>query len=320
MTINESVRKACIEFGMKEEENHRGVPNCGALFHMENNEESLRYWIYETDLFIVSIHDMFSKQEKIFEFDWKDYPTWEKSISSSYTITAHGEILSPYKSFCDHMFVVWANTEKACRCCLHGGFRYQSVDFAFKEEFIETYFEGWFGCDKKTIVDKVLFSTFQVPKRIEEIAMEVLSLKKEPRIEELMLESKAKEWASIMLETYVLEHNKVMLNDNDKEGIRNVAKYIDDHFAMEIKQKFLAQLAYMSPTKLRECFKQEYNMTITEYIQRKRISMAEVMLCNTDYPIKEVARLVGYTSHSRFSSLYFKYMGMYPSEVRLHKV
>ena len=72
----------------------------------------------------------------------------------------------------------------------------------------------------------------------------------------------------------------------------------------------------MSKTKLKNAFKLKYNMTITEYTQRRRMSMAEQLLETPHLSIKDVALTVGYQSHSRFSSLFKKYMGIYPYEIR----
>lgn len=317
--MSEAVEKFCSEIGAKRQESHIGYPNCGTLYTCVNNMWNVHYWQYETDLFTVSIHDIFVREEIVQQFDWEDYPEYKKSICSSYIISAHGEILTPYKPFCDQMLLIWVNSGSDFRYCLHAGFPYRSVDFEFKQEFIRKYFEDLCGVYKENLFDVFAYSTIKVPKGLSKISEEIISLKKDPGIETLYLESKAKEWASIILEAYFEQKQKEPMNAHDKEGILNVANYINDHYSLEIKQDFLAQIAFMSPTKLRECFKKEFNMTITEYTQRKRISMAEVLLFTTDLPIREVARSVGYTSHSRFSSLYYKYMGMYPSDVRSNR-
>lgn len=57
-------------------------------------------------------------------------------------------------------------------------------------------------------------------------------------------------------------------------------------------------------------------MTITEYIQEQRMNLAEHLLTTTRLEIKEVANAVGYKSHSRFSSLFKKYIGVYPHELK----
>lgn len=57
-------------------------------------------------------------------------------------------------------------------------------------------------------------------------------------------------------------------------------------------------------------------MTITEYIQEQRMNLAEHLLTTTQLEIKEVANAVGYKSHSRFSSLFKKYIGVYPHKLK----
>lgn len=72
----------------------------------------------------------------------------------------------------------------------------------------------------------------------------------------------------------------------------------------------------MSGTKLKNCFKKTHQMSITEYIQRKRMAIAENLLLTTQLDIVDVAKSVGYNSHSRFSALFKRYRGIYPKEVR----
>ncbi|MDO5755082.1 MAG: AraC family transcriptional regulator [Tissierellia bacterium] len=57
-------------------------------------------------------------------------------------------------------------------------------------------------------------------------------------------------------------------------------------------------------------------MTITEYTQRKRISMAEHLILSTDLTIGNIAKSVGYQSHSRFSKLFKRYKGFSPIEFK----
>lgn len=74
----------------------------------------------------------------------------------------------------------------------------------------------------------------------------------------------------------------------------------------------------MSGTKLKKLFKQKYQMSITEYSQRKRMNMAEILLLNSNLNIKEIAESVGYSSHSKFSTYYKKYKGTYPKDIKRH--
>lgn len=57
----------------------------------------------------------------------------------------------------------------------------------------------------------------------------------------------------------------------------------------------------MGTTKLKITFKQVYCCTITEYIQQRRLSQGENLLCSTDFPIEQIALAVGYSNAGRFS-------------------
>lgn len=63
-------------------------------------------------------------------------------------------------------------------------------------------------------------------------------------------------------------------------------------------------------------YKSVYNMSITEYIQRKRISVAEHMLIQTDLTIAEISRIVGYSNPSRLIEIFKRYYGFTPSKYR----
>ena len=100
------------------------------------------------------------------------------------------------------------------------------------------------------------------------------------------------------------------------KALEDVARFLDDHFAMNVNQETLEKISKMSGTKLKNLFKEKYGQSITEYTQRKRMNVAETLLLNTKLPIKEIAESVGYTSHSKFSIYYKRYKGKLPSEVR----
>nr|WP_257009264.1 AraC family transcriptional regulator [Peptoniphilus indolicus] len=72
----------------------------------------------------------------------------------------------------------------------------------------------------------------------------------------------------------------------------------------------------MSGTKLKKLFKQKYQMSITEYSQRKRMNMAENLLLNSTLKIQDIAAAVGYSSHSKFTACYKKYKGIYPKDAK----
>ncbi len=132
---------------------------------------------------------------------------------------------------------------------------------------------------------------------------------------EIFFEAKAKEWISIVIDAF-LNRKNVHISLNDNIALENVAKYLDDHYALDVSQKTLEKIAMMSGTKLKKIFKEKYQSSITEYTQRKRMNMAENLLLNSTLKIQEIAEAVGYSSHSKFSACFKKYKGIYPREIK----
>lgn len=102
----------------------------------------------------------------------------------------------------------------------------------------------------------------------------------------------------------------------DRERIHDIICYIDDHCSSELRISDLAAIACMSPTKFKETFRKVNGKTLTQYVQGRRMSQAELLLRQGDLTIEQVARSVGYTCASRFSELFRREVGMLPSEFR----
>lgn len=46
--------------------------------------------------------------------------------------------------------------------------------------------------------------------------------------------------------------------------------------------------------------------------------MAEILLLNSNLKIKDISESVGYSSHSKFTTCYKKYKGVYPKDIKKH--
>ena len=103
---------------------------------------------------------------------------------------------------------------------------------------------------------------------------------------------------------------------SDLAGLGNVVSYIGDHYAFDIPLERLAGIACMSATKLKSCFKRWQGCTITEYIQARRMSQAEHLLIDTDFTMGQIARMIGYSTSSRFAEMFKKSTGILPIEYR----
>ena len=95
-----------------------------------------------------------------------------------------------------------------------------------------------------------------------------------------------------------------------------IKNYIKDNISKKITLSDMAWHLHRSTVSLTEHFKEEFGITIMEYVTEKRLKMAEEMLRTTDKLIKEVSVLCGFSDVEYFSRCFKKYYGMTPTEYR----
>lgn len=93
--------------------------------------------------------------------------------------------------------------------------------------------------------------------------------------------------------------------------------YIYEHLHTRIKIQDLANHVDLSPAYLSRLFKQETGMSISSYIQLKKIETAKNMLQYSDYSISEIATILAYPSHSYFTEMFQKETALTPSQYRM---
>ena len=97
-------------------------------------------------------------------------------------------------------------------------------------------------------------------------------------------------------------------------ALETAVSYIDGHLAEELSVRELAALSYVSADHLTRLFKKKYGMTVSEYIQEKRIHLAGELLQRADMTISMVANTVGFGNYSYFTEQFKKHYGMTPRE------
>lgn len=132
----------------------------------------------------------------------------------------------------------------------------------------------------------------------------------------LFYEGKAAESVALIVERTKVQTVGPTRSEEDRCRLEAVAAYVNDHCALELPLERLSRIACMGGTKFKRSFKQLYGCTVTEYIQQRRMSQAEVLLAATGLSIGQVAQAVGYRSASRFAQLFRRSTGLSPEEFR----
>lgn len=114
-------------------------------------------------------------------------------------------------------------------------------------------------------------------------------------------------------------------NDNNtttfkNNHLRQAAIFIESRYSEEINLKDIAEAGGINHSTLTALFKEETNMTATQYLQNYRISVAKKQLEFTDVPMKDIARRCGFKTVQHFNRIFKNITGSTPATFRTESV
>ena len=98
--------------------------------------------------------------------------------------------------------------------------------------------------------------------------------------------------------------------------LKNVASYLDEHYAESVSLDSLSEQFFISKYYLSREFKKEYGITIVQYLLTKKITHAKELLRYSTSSIEEIAGLCGIDDASYFNKIFRKLEGCTASEYR----
>tara|TARA_R110002096_G_scaffold169222_1_gene340737 strand:+ start:172 stop:1086 length:915 start_codon:yes stop_codon:yes gene_type:complete len=114
------------------------------------------------------------------------------------------------------------------------------------------------------------------------------------------------------------EFSRLMIaeENSDPPMVIKAKQYINAHLEDKITLDAVADYCSVSPYYFCKLFKTATGMTLTEYVNRRRIEWAKRKLLNPQLRITEVAYDVGYQSLSQFNRSFLRYAGESPTHFR----
>lgn len=103
---------------------------------------------------------------------------------------------------------------------------------------------------------------------------------------------------------------------NYSRTVRMAISYIYENILQELSLNIIAQHVFVHPSYLSSQFKKEVGISITNFINKKRIEESKYFLIHTDTSISDIALLFKFCNQSYYTSLFKKYNGMTPKEFR----
>lgn len=96
--------------------------------------------------------------------------------------------------------------------------------------------------------------------------------------------------------------------------IQKAINYINFNFDNELSLNIIAQKINISPSHLSRQFKKDTNLTITEFINKRRIEEAKFLIKQSNNSITEIALMVGFENHNYFCSVFKNITSLTPKE------
>ena len=104
----------------------------------------------------------------------------------------------------------------------------------------------------------------------------------------------------------------------NNEVLKNLIQYIDDNADKELTIGDLATKFFVSPSWIVHHFKKTLNISVTQYINRRRITFAQ-RLIHSGISAYKAAELCEYSNYTTFFRQYKKYLGRSPLDDRTQK-
>lgn len=99
--------------------------------------------------------------------------------------------------------------------------------------------------------------------------------------------------------------------------IRKVSGYVDEHIYEVLRVQEIAENMMVNASYLSHSFKEEMGMSLTSYIQMKKMDAAKLLLLQSESSVTDVMEQLGYISQSHFTTAFRRYTGMTPGQYKL---
>lgn len=101
-------------------------------------------------------------------------------------------------------------------------------------------------------------------------------------------------------------------NDAVAEALHYIDQFLDQSFGL----KEVARHVHLNPSYFSVLFKEEMQLTFSDYVTRRRLQRAKELLVQTKLPVVEIAEKVGYKTAKYFNKLFKEYEKQSPGQYR----
>ena len=119
----------------------------------------------------------------------------------------------------------------------------------------------------------------------------------------------------------VLVMRLIRINPGDEAALSpeclKIKEYLDQNFTSPITLDSLSETVYISKHYLSHLFKEQTGVSPIKYLTSKRMEKACELLAETEQPVSEISKAVGYENPLYFSQVFKRVYGISPVKYRL---
>lgn len=102
----------------------------------------------------------------------------------------------------------------------------------------------------------------------------------------------------------------------DKFRIHGIIDYINNHMNTSLNIEEIGGEFHYSHDYIGRLFKEEFNVTLKQYIIQRKLAVAKRLLTTSDMPVSQVGEAVGFTDISLFEKFFKYHVGQTPRRFR----
>ena len=208
-----------------------------------------------------------------------------------------------------------------------------------------TIYERYFNEIIKPIFPNILdfdsliknYTYIYLPLEIVEIIRQLQSLSNENSLNSIYLESKILECLAILINeltkssenafTNQIDYGNINIGTNriikltssDIHAIQKAHDILEKNYSNPPSIVALSKMVFLNEQKLKAGFSKHYHMSIGEYTNHIKMTVAANLLSTTDLSIDEISQRVGYNYSANFSKMFKKTYGKTPLKFRKTK-
>lgn len=133
------------------------------------------------------------------------------------------------------------------------------------------------------------------------------------RIGRALAESRAIDGDAMFAES-IFQQNAVA--SPNEQAVQRACAFIEDHLDKLLAPAMVAEHAYVSSSHLNRLFRAEFGLSIMQYVARRRLETAKSLLVDSDLPVLEIGKIVGYYNPSYFTQFFSQAEQISPLEYR----